>query len=63
MSLERIATHSWLYRADLANLLNRRRCLTAERRFITLLEVDNAVDRVVAGMEGTPLVDSRRTSD
>jgi cell division protease FtsH len=26
---------------------------------ITLLEIDDAVDRVVAGMEGTPLVDSK----
>ena len=35
--------------------------MTARRRkdAITLLEVDNAVDRVVAGMEGTPLVDSK----
>ncbi len=47
--------------ADLANLLNEAAILTARRRkeAITILEIDNAVDRVVAGMEGTPLVDSK----
>ena len=47
--------------ADLANLLNEAAILTARRRkdAITLLEIDDAVDRVVAGMEGTPLVDSK----
>ena len=47
--------------ADLANLLNEAAILTARRRkeAITLREVDDAVDRVVAGMEGTPLVDSK----
>ena len=47
--------------ADLANLLNEAAILTARRRkeAITLLEIDAAVDRVVAGMEGTPLVDSK----
>ncbi len=47
--------------ADLANLLNEAAILTARRRkdAITVLEIDNAVDRVVAGMEGTPLVDSK----
>ncbi|MEA5576142.1 ATP-dependent zinc metalloprotease FtsH2 [Anabaena sp. UHCC 0451] len=47
--------------ADLANLLNEAAILTARRRKegITLLEIDDAVDRVVAGMEGTPLVDSK----
>jgi len=47
--------------ADLANLLNEAAILTARRRkeAMTLLEVDEAVDRVVAGMEGTPLVDSK----
>jgi cell division protease FtsH len=45
----------------LANLLNEAAILTARRRKegITMLEVDDAVDRVVAGMEGTPLVDSK----
>ena len=47
--------------ADLANLLNESAILTARRRkdAITMAEVDAAVDRVVAGMEGTPLVDSK----
>jgi cell division protease FtsH len=47
--------------ADLANLLNEAAILTARRRkeAITMSEVDAAVDRVVAGMEGTPLVDSK----
>jgi cell division protease FtsH len=47
--------------ADLANLLNEAAILTARRRkeAVTLREIDDAVDRVVAGMEGTPLVDSK----
>ncbi|NER31009.1 MAG: AAA family ATPase, partial [Symploca sp. SIO1C4] len=47
--------------ADLANLLNEAAILTARRRkeAITMAEVNDAVDRVVAGMEGTPLVDSK----
>jgi cell division protease FtsH len=47
--------------ADLANLLNEAAILTARRRkdAIEMLEINDAVDRVVAGMEGTPLVDSK----
>ena len=47
--------------ADLANLLNEAAILTARRRkeAITMQEIEDAVDRVVAGMEGTPLVDSK----
>ncbi|MBD2385905.1 ATP-dependent zinc metalloprotease FtsH [Cylindrospermum sp. FACHB-282] len=47
--------------ADLANLLNEAAILTARRRkeAVTILEIDAAIDRVVAGMEGTPLVDSK----
>ncbi|ELR99592.1 ATP-dependent zinc metalloprotease FtsH2 [Gloeocapsa sp. PCC 73106] len=47
--------------ADLANLLNEAAILTARRRkeAMTMLEVDDAVDRVIAGMEGTPLVDGK----
>ena len=47
--------------ADLANLLNEAAILTARRRknAITILEIDDAVDRVVAGMEGTPLTDGK----
>ncbi len=47
--------------ADLANLLNEGAILTARRRknAMTMAEVNDAIDRVVAGMEGTPLVDSK----
>ena len=47
--------------ADLANLLNEAAILTARRRKdqIGLSEIDDAVDRIIAGMEGTPLVDGR----
>jgi cell division protease FtsH len=62
VSLEAIARRTPGFTgADLANLLNEAAILTARRRkeSITLLEIDDAVDRVVAGMEGTPLVDSK----
>ena len=47
--------------ADLANLLNEAAILTARKRknSITLNEIDAAIDRIVAGMEGTPLIDSK----
>ena len=47
--------------ADLANLLNEAAILTARRRkqYITTQEIDASIDRVVAGMEGTPLIDSK----
>jgi cell division protease FtsH len=47
--------------ADLANLLNEAAILTARRRkeAVTIHEIDDAVDRVVAGMEGTPLTDGK----
>ncbi|RMD67881.1 MAG: ATP-dependent zinc metalloprotease FtsH [Cyanobacteria bacterium J149] len=47
--------------ADLANLLNEAAILTARRRkeAINMEEIDLAIDRVIAGMEGTPLVDSK----
>ncbi|WVL02366.1 ATP-dependent zinc metalloprotease FtsH [Cyanobacterium sp. Dongsha4] len=47
--------------ADLANLLNEAAILTARRRkeAVTMEEIDLAIDRVIAGMEGTPLVDSK----
>jgi cell division protease FtsH len=62
VSLEAIARRTPGFTgADLANLLNEAAILTARRRkdAITLPEIDDAVDRVVAGMEGTPLVDSK----
>ncbi len=47
--------------ADLANLLNEAAILTARRRkdAVTMSEIDAAVDRVIAGMEGTPLIDGK----
>nr|WP_246141542.1 ATP-dependent zinc metalloprotease FtsH [Hyella patelloides] len=47
--------------ADLANLLNEAAIFTARRRkeAVTQKEINDAIDRVVAGMEGTPLVDSK----
>jgi cell division protease FtsH len=62
VSLEAIARRTPGFTgADLANLLNEAAILTARRRkeAVTILEIDDAVDRVVAGMEGTPLVDSK----
>merc|ERR1712032_12506 len=47
--------------ADLANLLNEAAILTArkEKTAITTDEVNSAVDRVIAGLEGAPLLDSK----
>nr|UEQ12026.1 Cell division protein FTSH [Kumanoa mahlacensis] len=47
--------------ADLANLLNEAAILTVRKRkeAITIAELDASIDRVVAGMEGTPLVNSK----
>ena len=47
--------------ADLANLLNEAAILTARRRkeATSLAEIDDAVDRIIAGMEGKPLTDGR----
>ena len=47
--------------ADLANLLNEAAILTARKRknTITIHEIDASIDRVVAGMEGNPLIDSK----
>ena len=47
--------------ADLANLLNEAAIFAARRRkeSIAMAEINDAVDRVVAGMEGTPLIDSK----
>ncbi len=62
ISLETIARRTPGFSgADLANLLNEAAILTARRRKteITMLEINDSIDRVVAGMEGTPLVDSK----
>nr|YP_009398763.1 Cell division protein FTSH [Kuetzingia canaliculata]ARW67949.1 Cell division protein FTSH [Kuetzingia canaliculata] len=47
--------------ADLANLLNEAAILTARKHKneITLNEIDKAIDRIIAGMEGTALIDSK----
>nr|YP_010171037.1 cell division protein FTSH [Chondria tumulosa]QSD57178.1 cell division protein FTSH [Chondria tumulosa] len=47
--------------ADLANLLNEAAIFTAKQRKnqITLQEIDKAIDRIIAGMEGTALTDSK----
>ncbi|MEM8602485.1 MAG: ATP-dependent zinc metalloprotease FtsH2 [Cyanobacteria bacterium P01_H01_bin.121] len=65
VSLEMIARRTPGFTgADLSNLLNEAAILTARRRkeAITILEIDDAVDRVVAGMEGTPLMDGKSKS-
>ncbi|PSC67652.1 ATP-dependent zinc metalloprotease FTSH chloroplastic [Micractinium conductrix] len=47
--------------ADLANLLNEAAILTGRRNKdgITQREIDDSIDRIVAGMEGTPMTDGR----
>jgi cell division protease FtsH len=63
VSLENLARRTpGLAGADLANLLNEAAILTARRRkeAITAAEIDDAFDRVIAGMERTPLVDSKK---
>jgi cell division protease FtsH len=62
VSLEAIARRTPGFTgADLANMLNEAAIFTARRRkeAITMLEVNDAIDRVVAGMEGRSLVDSK----
>ena len=47
--------------ADLANLLNEAAILTGRRNKegISQREIDDSIDRIVAGMEGTPMTDGR----
>ncbi len=47
--------------ADLTNLLNEAAILTARREkpVITIDEINIAIDRVIAGLEGTPLLDNK----
>jgi cell division protease FtsH len=62
LSLESIARRTPGFTgADLANLMNEAAILTARRRkeSIGLSEIDDAVDRIIAGMEGRPLTDGR----
>lgn len=65
VSLEAIARRTPGFTgADLANLLNEAAILTARRRkdAITMLEINDAIDRVVAGMEGTPWLTARASA-
>ncbi len=62
VSLEAIARRTPGFAgADLANLLNEAAILTARRRkdAMTMAEIDDAVDRIIAGLEGKALIDSR----
>ena len=62
VSLEAIARRTPGFSgADLANLLNEAAILTARRHkeAVTMLEINDAVDRIVAGMEGIALTDSK----
>merc|ERR1711869_181394 len=47
--------------ADLANLMNEAAILCGRRNkdSITALEIDDSIDRIVAGMEGTKLTDGK----
>lgn len=47
--------------ADLANLMNEAAILTGRRNkdAISQREIDDSIDRIVAGMEGTPMTDGR----
>ena len=48
--------------ADLANLLNEAAILTARRRkeAVTMLEIDDAIDRLTIGLKLKPLLDSKK---
>jgi len=50
--------------ADLANLLNEAAILTGRRgkTAITAKEIDDSIDRIVAGMEGTVMTDGKSKS-
>jgi cell division protease FtsH len=63
VSLEAIARRTPGFSgAELANMLNEAAILTARRRkdAITMLEVDDAIDRVTTGMTLAPLLDSKK---
>jgi cell division protease FtsH len=63
VSLEAIARRTPGFSgAELANMLNEAAILTARRRkdSITILEVDDAIDRVTTGMTLAPLMDSKK---
>ncbi len=63
ISLETIARRTPGFSgAELANLLNEAAILTARRRkdAVTMLEIDDAIDRVTIGLTLTPLLDSKK---
>ncbi|MBD3880592.1 ATP-dependent zinc metalloprotease FtsH [Phormidium tenue FACHB-886] len=63
VSLETIARRTPGFSgAELANMLNEAAILTARRRkdAITVLEIDDAIDRVTTGMTLAPLMDSKK---
>ncbi|MBW4470939.1 MAG: AAA family ATPase, partial [Stenomitos rutilans HA7619-LM2] len=63
ISLEAIARRTPGFSgAELANLLNEAAILTARRRkdAVTMLEIDDAIDRVTIGLTLTPLLDSKK---
>ncbi len=63
VSLEAIARRTPGFAgADLANLLNEAAILTARRRkeAVSMLEIDDAIDRVTIGLTLTPLLDSKK---
>ncbi len=63
VSLEAIARRTPGFSgADIANLLNEAAILTARRRkeAISLLEIDDAVDRITIGLSLAPLLDSKK---
>jgi cell division protease FtsH len=63
VSLETIARRTPGFSgADLANLLNEAAILTARRHkeAVSMLEVDDAIDRVTIGLTLTPLLDSKK---
>nr|NP_849040.1 cell division protein [Cyanidioschyzon merolae strain 10D]Q9TJ83.1 RecName: Full=ATP-dependent zinc metalloprotease FtsH; AltName: Full=FtsHCP [Cyanidioschyzon merolae strain 10D]QFV16994.1 cell division protein ftsH-like protein [Cyanidioschyzon merolae]BAA88165.1 FtsH (FtsHcp) [Cyanidioschyzon merolae]BAC76202.1 cell division protein ftsH homolog [Cyanidioschyzon merolae strain 10D] len=62
VSLEAVARRTAGFAgADLANLLNEAAILAVRRglKQITWKEIDDAIDRVIAGMEGTPIMDGK----
>ncbi len=62
VSLEAVARRTTGFTgADLANLLNEAAIFTARRRkdAITISEIDDAIDRIVAGMEGKVVMDGK----
>jgi cell division protease FtsH len=63
VSLETIARRTPGFSgADLANLMNEAAILGARRRkdAITMAEVEDAIDRIIVGLSGAPLLDSKK---